>query len=418
MTYKLFESGETLTANDVQTYFMDQVVIHVATEADLADLIADHENVRVAYAQDTDKVYALVSGSWEALAYEGGDFTFDDLTVTGNLTVTGTTTTVDSTTIQVKDKFVFEGATADAYETTLQVAEPTADRTITLPDATGTVALTSNIPSLTGYVTETGTQTLTNKTISGSSNTLSNIPNNALTNSSITIDGSSVVLGGTATIIPTQTGNSGKYLTTNGTVASWETVDLSSKTDKSTLTTTGDIYYASSANTPARLGIGSTDQVLKVSGGIPAWGAAPAPTAVGCYVYNNVAISCASGSYTTLTFNSEYFDTDAIHSTSTNTSRLTVPTGLGGKWVIFTNIYCYSVANGYYTVKFQVNGNDKNRQALYHFGNSNAQTIAFSQPFSLNAGDYVEVLLYQNTGANRNADTDEYGGFGMMRIGA
>jgi hypothetical protein len=40
-------------------------------------------------------------------------------------------------------------------------------------------------------------------------------------------------------------------------------------------TTTGDIIYASAANTPARLGIGSTDQVLKVSGGVPAWGAAP-----------------------------------------------------------------------------------------------------------------------------------------------
>jgi hypothetical protein len=36
-------------------------------------------------------------------------------------------------------------------------------------------------------------------------------------------------------------------------------------------TTTGDIIYASAANTPARLGIGSTDQILKVSGGIPAW---------------------------------------------------------------------------------------------------------------------------------------------------
>jgi len=38
------------------------------------------------------------------------------------------------------------------------------------------------------------------------------------------------------------------------------------------VTTTGDIIYASAANTPARLGIGSTGQVLKVSGGVPAWG--------------------------------------------------------------------------------------------------------------------------------------------------
>jgi hypothetical protein len=40
---------------------------------------------------------------------------------------------------------VFEGTTADAFETTLTVADPTADQTITLPDATGTVALTSDL---------------------------------------------------------------------------------------------------------------------------------------------------------------------------------------------------------------------------------------------------------------------------------
>ena len=50
---------------------------------------------------------------------------------------------------------------------------------------------------------------------------------------------------------------------------------LDAKTAKSTLTTTGDIYYASAANTPARLAIGSTSNVLTVAGGIPSW-AAPA----------------------------------------------------------------------------------------------------------------------------------------------
>jgi hypothetical protein len=46
---------------------------------------------------------------------------------------------------------------------------------------------------------------------------------------------------------------------------------LDAKTAKSTLTTTGDIYYASAANTPARLGIGSTGNVLTVAGGVPTW---------------------------------------------------------------------------------------------------------------------------------------------------
>jgi hypothetical protein len=41
------------------------------------------------------------------------------------------------------------------------------------------------------------------------------------------------------------------------------------------LTTTGDTYYASAASTPARLGIGSTGNVLTVAGGVPTW-AAPA----------------------------------------------------------------------------------------------------------------------------------------------
>jgi hypothetical protein len=57
----------------------------------------------------------------------------------------------------------FEGATADSYETIIQVTDPTADRTITFPDSSGTVALTTDIAA--GTVTETGTQTLTNKTL-------------------------------------------------------------------------------------------------------------------------------------------------------------------------------------------------------------------------------------------------------------
>jgi len=50
-------------------------------------------------------------------------------------------------------KIVFEGATDDAHETTLQVTDPTADRTITLPNLSGTIA------------TVDGTETLTNKTL-------------------------------------------------------------------------------------------------------------------------------------------------------------------------------------------------------------------------------------------------------------
>ena len=72
------------------------------------------------------------------------------------------------------------------------------------------------------------------------------------------------------------------------------------------LTTTGDTYYASAAGTPARLGIGSTDQVLKVSGGVPAW-ATPASGGMTLLSTTTLTggttdISSISGSYTNLVF--------------------------------------------------------------------------------------------------------------------
>ena len=76
-----------------------------------------------------------------------GDAASDTVTIKGNLNVEGTTVSVNQTEINVTNAFVFEGATADAHETTLKIAEPTADRTITLPDTTGTIALTSQLTS-------------------------------------------------------------------------------------------------------------------------------------------------------------------------------------------------------------------------------------------------------------------------------
>ena len=56
---------------------------------------------------------------------------------------------------------VFEGATDDAFETTISFAEPTADRTHTLPNASGTIIFADSA------------DTLTNKTIALGSNTIS-----------------------------------------------------------------------------------------------------------------------------------------------------------------------------------------------------------------------------------------------------
>jgi hypothetical protein len=60
--------------------------------------------------------------------------------------------------------------------------------------------------------------------------------------------------------------------------ASWVSLDDPNAIQNSLLTTTGDTIYASAASTPARLGIGTTGQVLTVAGGIPSWATPTAAT--------------------------------------------------------------------------------------------------------------------------------------------
>ena len=87
----------------------------------------------------------------------------------GNVVGTAATQTLSNKTLtspiitggSVDASIVFEGTTADAYETTLTVVDPTADNTITLPDTSGTVVIATATQTLTN-------KTLTSPTISGS----------------------------------------------------------------------------------------------------------------------------------------------------------------------------------------------------------------------------------------------------------
>ena len=135
------------------------------------------------------------SSTWTALGYIGaGDITgvtagtgLSGGGSSGTVTVSiDTATTVDKTTAQTLTNKTLTSPIISSISNT---------GTLTLPTTTGTVALTSDIT-----VTPTSSNTLTNKTMSGSSNTFSSIGNSSLTNSSITINGTAVSLGGSVTI--------------------------------------------------------------------------------------------------------------------------------------------------------------------------------------------------------------------------
>jgi hypothetical protein len=80
-----------------------------------------------------------------------GTQTLTNKTLTSPTINTPTITNLTATTLTLTDaSIVFEGATADAYETTLTVTDPTADRTITLPNETGTL-ITSTSAATNGF---------------------------------------------------------------------------------------------------------------------------------------------------------------------------------------------------------------------------------------------------------------------------
>ena len=103
----------------------------------------------------------------------------------------------------------FEGSTSDAHETTLTVTDPTADRTITLPNSSGTVALTSDITS-SDVVDDTSPQLGGNLDVNG--NAIVSASNG---NIAITPNGSGkVIIDGLSH--PQADGNAGQVLKTDG----------------------------------------------------------------------------------------------------------------------------------------------------------------------------------------------------------
>ena len=126
---------------------------------DSSDMVLYHDATDSYITNKTGalKIATETSGIAISIGHATSEVTVNDnLTVTGDLTVNGTTTSVNQTTIDVTNAFVFEGATADAHETTLAIVDPTADATINLPAmAAGTYYLPVLAAASTTSITST-----------------------------------------------------------------------------------------------------------------------------------------------------------------------------------------------------------------------------------------------------------------------
>lgn len=137
-------------------------------------------------------------------------------------------------------------------------------------------------------------------------------------------------------------------------------------------------------------------------------------------VTNSAAISIANATATVLTFDTERRDDGGLHSLGSNTDRLTAP--VDGWYALTANVEFASNATGFRTISFRKNGSAPGDIIWAAQANavSGTETILqLSREAYLNAGDFIRVYAYQNSGAPLNATkAGQYSPeFGMVKVG-
>lgn len=121
-----------------------------------------------------------------------------------------------------------------------------------------------------------------------------------------------------------------------------------------------------------------------------------------CRVYHNTTQSLTDNTEATVTFNSERWDTDSMHESVTNPSRVTFNTA--GLYVV--TFCCQLAAGADYTMAYatlRLNGTTTIAQGINGTiadAGSAGPTLVLSTIYKFAAADYVEVRAYQNNAAN------------------
>lgn len=191
-------------------------------------------------------------------------------------------------------------------------------------------------------------------------------------------------------------------------------------TDQTPLTTKGDLFGYSTAD--ARIPVGADGTVLTADSaetlGVK-WAAASGASFVGVSCSKSGNQSISHGVATIVTFDTEEFDTDSFHSTSTNTGRLTVPSGKAGKYLIVAKIWFAGSATGWRNGVIYKNGNPFWETYVQPNSNATAWTNVCLADLAVN--DYVELSVnIDNGGSSLNlvGSNTRYTTFGMYLIGA
>lgn len=167
----------------------------------------------------------------------------------------------------------------------------------------------------------------------------------------------------------------------------------------------------------------SKSVIAGTRGDLASYTIAASPTLSGVKATVSAVAAIGSGAWTSVLWDTEEFDTDGYHSTASNTNRLTIPTGLGGKFLLLAVGDFASNATGIRGLQVTKNTATANTNVVLQWssiayaGISNA--ISAAGIIALADGDWLNVNVFQNSGGSLNFASFPSGAhFALYRIGA
>lgn len=318
------------------------------------------------------------------------------LDVTGDIRATGT--------IYADGTIVFEGTTADANETTLTVINPTADRTVSLPNASGNVALTSATDGTITLGTDTAGNYVASNT-AGTGITVTGTPGEGWS-PTIAVD-NTVAIKGSIALGTDTTGNyvanntAGTGITITGTpgegwsptVAVDSTVAIKGSIALGT-DTTGN--YVSGITAGAGISVTGT----------PGEGWSPTITATGttafrgAKAYRNANLAIGNNAFTSITWDAQEYDTDNYFAPAS--TNIVIPAGLGGYYMIQASVEYAANGAGFRFLAIAVGAINVTYNFAQPAGAIFNQVVNLSAVLNLAAGAVVTATAYQNSGGALN----------------